>query len=452
VAKYFSNIRLSQTYEDLRKTTKNILEHTPIIGKSMEDAIERIKKHLRMVLPASQLFESLNIPYFGPVDGHDTGSLVQLFTKLSHLDHPAILHVYTKKGKGFTPASDAPGKFHSTGPFVVNGDSVESEPPGAGKSFTQAFGESIVELGEKDKRIIAITSAMTDGTGLAEFRKRFGGRFYDVGIAESAAVDIAAGLASCGLKPLVCIYSTFLQRSFDQIFQEVALQNLPVIFCIDRAGVVGSDGPTHHGLMDTGFIRMMPNMVLVSPSDEVEMKLTLEFAIDHAGPVVIRYPKDLVPEDDHDRSGCLEPFRLGKSVVVRRAEDSSVAIVAYGSMLTEALDAAALLAGEGIEVAVINGRFASPVDEEIISLLSQGKDIITVEDHRVVCGFGSAVLEQAAARGSYESISRIVTMGMPREFIRHDCRKRQLMESGVSADKIAETAMELFKSRVSRKG
>ncbi|MHC4155776.1 MAG: 1-deoxy-D-xylulose-5-phosphate synthase, partial [Planctomycetota bacterium] len=298
VAKYFSKVRLSQTYEDLRKTTTNIVEHMPVIGKTVEEAIERIKKSIRMVLPASQMFESLNIPYFGPVDGHDIGSLIQLFKALSHLHHPAILHIYTKKGKGFVPAEEDGRKYHSTGPFKINGDVA-----GAGtqrKTFTRVFGESLVELAGKDDRVIAITSAMCDGTGLGEFRRRFGDRFHDVGIAESAAVDIAAGLAKAGLKPVVAIYSTFLQRSFDQILQEVALQNLPVVFCIDRAGLVGSDGPTHHGLLDIGFLRMMPNMVLIAPADGVELRGSLEFALGHDGPVAIRYPKDFVPQSKYE--------------------------------------------------------------------------------------------------------------------------------------------------------
>jgi 1-deoxy-D-xylulose-5-phosphate synthase len=444
LAKYFSRIRLSHTYEDLRKTTNNILDHMPVFGKSVEEAIERMKKSIRMVLPASQMFESLNIPYFGPVDGHDIGSLVQLFEALSELNHPAILHVYTKKGKGFRPADQGPSKFHSTGPFKINGDTVESASVPSRRSFTGAFGEYLTELAEKDQKIVAITSAMCDGTGLVEFRKKFAGRFYDVGIAESAAVDIAAGLARDGFKPVVCIYSTFLQRSFDQIFQEVALQNLPVVFCIDRAGVVGWDGPTHHGLMDVGFLRMMPNMVLTAPANDIEMKRALEFALSEGKPVVVRYPKDVVPSDEFVRAACAKPFQLGKSVVVKRAKDSAVAIVSYGSILTEALKAAALLAERRIAVDVVNGRFAAPVDEKIISLLRRRKGIVTVEDHAIACGFGSAVLELAAAKGF--SPKAVQLLGAPRRFIGHNSRDVQLMEAGVNADKIAETVEKMLKA------
>ncbi len=447
VAKYFSRVRLSQTYEDLRKTTSNILEHMPVIGKSVEEAIERIKKSIRMVLPASQMFESLNIPYFGPVDGHNVESLIQLFKALGQLEHPAILHVYTSKGRGFSPADSRPSKFHSTGPFKINGDEVESRVDTAKPSFTSVFGEHLAKLAEKDDRIVAITSAMCDGTGLVDFRERFSDRFYDVGIAESAAVDIAAGLARSGLKPVVCIYSTFLQRSFDQIFQEVALQNLPVVFCLDRAGVVGSDGPTHHGLLDIGFLRMLPNMVLTAPANEVEMKLALEFALGADSPVVIRYPKDLVPPKKFIKAACSEPFKLGKSVTIKKTEDSSIAIVSYGSVLAEALKAEALLAKEGIAVDVINARFAAPIDKKIPALLDMGKGIITIEDHNLACGFGSAVLELAAEKtAGSRKLPAIRVLGAPRMLIGQDSRKAQLMQAGISADKIAEAAREMIPS------
>ena len=446
VAKYFSKIRLSQTYEDLRSTTRNILEHTPIIGKTVEDAIERIKKSIRMVLPASQMFESLHIPYFGPVDGHDIESLVELFRALSDLTHPAILHVYTKKGMGFIPAEQDRPKFHSTGPFEINGDTVEIGEVTNGKSFTRAFGEHLVELASKDEKIVAITSAMCDGTGLVEFRSRFGDRFYDVGIAESVAVDIAAGLAKTGLKPVVCIYSTFLQRAFDQIFQEVALQDLPVVFCVDRAGVVGSDGPTHHGLMDVGYLRMMPNIVLTAPANEVEVKLALEFAVGAEKPVIIRYPKDLVPAPKYVRSACGRPFALGKSVVVKKGKGSAVAIVAYGSVLSEAIGAAGILGREGIAVEVINARFAAPIDESIVAKLLEGNGLVTVEDHRLSCGFGSAVLEEAARKGRIRG--RIAMLGMDKSFVGHDLRRVQLESAGVSAKGIARAAREMVGAQV----
>ncbi len=448
VAKYFSKFRLSHTYEDLRWTTKTILEHVPGIGRSMEDALEKVKKSIRMALPPSQMFESLNVPYFGPVDGHDIESLIQIFKALGQVDHPVLLHVYTKKGKGFNPADKGPAKFHSTGPFKINGDTVESTTAEHPRTFTDAFGRSLTALAEQDDRIVAITSAMCDGTGLVEFRQKFPDRFYDVGIAESAAVDIAAGLARSGMRPVVCIYSTFLQRSFDQIFQEVSLQNVPVIFCVDRAGMVGGDGATHHGLMDIGYLRILPNMVLTAPADAGEMNQALQFALGQARPVVIRYPKDLVPADESLLATTEKPFELGKSVVVQRGRKPSLAIVCYGSILAEGLKAADVLSSEKISTEVISARFAAPLDERLIGLLSTGKSLITVEDHYLSCGFGSAVLEMVASQGC--DLGRIRVLGAPRCFIGHDSRNAQLIHAGINADEIAKTARELMANQSSK--
>jgi 1-deoxy-D-xylulose-5-phosphate synthase len=451
VAKYFSKVRLSHTYEDLRRTTKSILEHLPGIGRSVDEALEKIKKSIRMALLPSQLFESLNIPYFGPVDGHDTESLIRLFKALGQIDHPVLLHVYTKKGRGFHPADDGPSKFHSTGPFKINGDnSVEPAAPNHQQTFTDAFGEALAELAGRDSRIVAITSAMCDGTGLMEFRKRFPERFYDVGIAESAAVDMAAGLAKAGMKPVVCIYSTFLQRSFDQIAQEVALQNLPVIFCVDRAGLVGPDGATHHGLMDVGYLRMLPNMILTAPVDAIEMRQALEFALQQTQPVVVRYPKDFIPSSPLLQAASETPFELGKSVLVRRGRKSALAIVAYGSVLAEALAAAEALNADKIAVDVINARFAAPIDDKLVHLLSKGKKVITVEDHYLSGGFGSALLERTAASGHNCDLIRV--LGAPRGFPGHDSRSAQLMEAGLSADEIAKTAREMLVGRYVQSG
>jgi len=435
LAKYFSRVRLSHTYDDMRKTAHTILEHVPRIGRSMEDAMERFKKHIRMVLPGSQLFESLHIPYFGPVDGHDIESLIKLFQALKSVDHPVLLHVHTKKGKGFSPARSGPSRFHSTGPFVFNGDEVEPVGKPGRPSFTDVFGAQLVSLAEKDARLVAITSAMCEGTGLVSFRKQFPDRFYDVGIAESAAVDIAAGLAHGGLKPVVCVYSTFLQRSVDQIFQEVALQNLPVIFCIDRAGFVGADGPTHHGVMDIGFLRMMPNLVLMAPANELEMKQALAFAVSHPGPVVLRYPRDMVPEIAHVPKVSMQPYALGKSVWVNDKQEADIIVVAYGHTLAEVQCAEARLAEQDIEIGIVNARFAAPIDDDIVSLLHAGKRLVTVEDHRTACGFGSALLERAATQ-SVDKLGYLRILGAPRSFMAHDSRPQQLMKAGTNADEI----------------
>jgi 1-deoxy-D-xylulose-5-phosphate synthase len=411
------------------------------LGKSVEEAIERFTKTVRMsTVSASQLFESLNIPYFGPIDGHDLGTMLDLFGELAKLDHPAILHVYTKKGRGFTPANDDPSKFHSTGPFKINGESASMST--SVRSYTDAFGDALVELAEKDSRIIAITAAMCDGTGLTKFRDRFPQRFFDVGIAEDFGVDVAAGFAKTGVKPFVCIYSTFLQRSFDQIFQEVALQNLPVIFCIDRAGFVGGDGATHHGLLDIGFMRMLPNMVVLAPANESEMKLALEFAVNCSNSVAIRYPRDVI-DSQFDCPACNMPFKLGTSVTVQE-NDSQIVLVSYGAMLSETMKAAKLLETQGIKADVINARFAKPVDPKLISLAQSGKILITIEDHSAACGFGSALLE-AVHSEQKNCKGRIITLGIPDRFIMQDTREHQFQECGISAAKIAEMAAKLAK-------
>ncbi len=439
IAQFLAKVRLSHTYEDLRRRTDRILEYLPVFGKKMEDALKNFKRTVRMAITPNRLFESLNIPYFGPVDGHDTASLIQLFKAVSHLETPAALHVYTKKGRGFSPADDDPTRFHSTGPFEINGEQMEK--PGQGRTFTECFSEAMVGIAKEDKKIVAITAAMSDGTGLAGFRQEFNGRYYDVGIAESAAVDIAAGQAKLGLKPFVCIYSTFLQRSFDQIFQEVALQNLPVVFCIDRAGLVGSDGPTHHGLMDIGFLRMMPNMVLISPANGIELKGALRFALQNTCPVAIRYPKDYV-----DDSVCPEifsrPFVMGKSIVLKQGKNKLV-LATYGSMSIEALKAAHILTSDNIDITVINARFAKPIDEKIISLLSDGFSIITVEDHAASGGFGSAVLEAAASAGL--DTAKITVLGVGDKFVQADKRAEQLKQCGLSAQEIAKTVKKILK-------
>lgn len=452
IAKMFSAVRLSHTYEEIVKTTKNILEHVPLIGKKVENAIERFKKTIRMSLPASQLFESLNLAYFGPVDGHDIQSLVEIFKALKELQHPAVLHVYTKKGKGFTPAKEDPCKFHSTGPFEVNGK-LTVPAKTSGKSYTKAFGDAIVESAQKDERLIAITSAMPDGTGLNNFRQEFPKRYFDVGIAESVAVDIAAGQAKLGLRPFVCVYSTFLQRSFDQIAHEVSLQNLPVTFCIDRAGLVGSDGPTHHGMLDISYTRTLPNMVVIAPSCEKEIKLAIEYSLRHNAPLAIRYPRDIVPIETDDFTPCFVDFETGKSVTVIE-NNSDIVLVSYGATLINAIEAAEVLETENIMVDVINARFAKPIDNKIIDLIKAGKHIITIEEHSKTGGFGSAILETLADTVDNNSnldtkklYGGITVLAGPDAYIERGNRDLQQNEIGISKDKIIETVKKIIEKR-----
>lgn len=440
MAKYLSKIRLSHTYEDMRKTANTILEHVPLIGRKVEGAIEKFKKTLRMAISASQLFESMNIAYFGPVNGHDIEALIDLFKAIKDLDHPAILHIYTKKGKGFTPAEDGPKNYHSTGPFEINGEAVNGLGK-KGRSWTDCFADAMVKAGKKNDKIVAITAAMPDGTGLVKFREKFPDRCFDVGIAESAAVDIAAGMAKEGLRPIVSIYSTFLQRSYDFIFQEVALQNLPVAFAVDRAGFVGSDGATHHGVLDIGYLRGLPNMVLAAPACEAEMEKVVEFATSFGGPVAFRYPKDAVDRIDEYKDRLSAAFEVGEAVWLEDG-DNDIVLVGYGDALKNVIEAAKKLKEQDINVDVVNARFAKPIDEKIVSLVLAGKNIITVEDHNLATGFGSAVLEAVNEKTAGGEIAgKVMCLGRNDEFVRHAARDKQLDWAGINVDGIVEAAI-----------
>ena len=434
-AKYLTRLRVSRSYEDLQRRTRLMVRNLPYFGTSIQDALDRIKGGIKSTLQSRQIFEQLGIPYFGPVDGHDIGSLTQLLAGFKDIDHPVLLHVQTEKGRGFEPAHQDPCTFHSPKPFKVNGQTA-SFPRSTGKSFTSAFASSLAELMKNDHRIVALTAAMPDGTGLAQLRTDFPDRIIDVGIAESAAVDIAAGLAKTGMRPVVAIYSTFMQRAFDQVFQEVALQNLPVIFCLDRAGLVGSDGAVHHGFCDIALLRTLPNMILMAPTDQSELAGALSLALGSNCPCVLRYPRDTVPATEavtiEQKS---QPFQLGRAAILRQGGDA--AVIAYGSSTYQAALAAETLAQRGIEVAVHNARFAKPLDEALLrSLLAIENEypIVIVEDHALVGGFGSAILEFAQSAGL--DTRRIVRIGLPDRFIAHNSRAAQLAEVGLDTQGI----------------
>lgn len=439
-AKYLSKIRLSHTYEDMVKTANNLLEHIPLIGKSVEGAIERFKKTIRMAISASQLFESMNIAYFGPVDGHDIPTLIELFKAVKDLDHPAILHIYTKKGKGFTPADSNPKKFHSTGPFEINGEAVN----GIAKKhpvFTDIFADALLEAGKKDEKVVAITAAMPDGTGVVKFREQFPSRCFDIGIAESVAVDIAGGMAKEGLKPIVCVYSTFMQRAYDQIFQEACLQNLPMVFCLDRAGFVGNDGPTHHGTFDISYLRNLPNLVLVAPGSETEVHSVLDFGLNCEKPIAIRYPKDSIWLDIDSPAAMKKDFQMGKGVYLKD-KDNDIVIIAYGSMIKQAWDACKTLEEDGIEADVFNARFAKPLDKHIVELAKAGKKIITVEDNCLAGGFGSAVLEECNLADV--ATNNIKCLAAPDEFIEVASRSVQLEMAKIDTNSIVKTVKNII--------
>ncbi len=439
VAEYLARFRASNFYEDVKSRTKKVLPKLPLLGKPVFEMIAHLKEGIKATFSPGQVFEALGLQYVGPIDGHDIRHLVEMLEMLKRAHHPVLLHVHTVKGNGCDWATAEPGKYHSPKPFVVEDGKVTIKK-GAGKSWTTAFVEALLSIAESDKRIYAMTAGMLDGTGLNKFQEKFPDCCRDIGIAESCTVDMAAGMAKAGLRPVAAIYSTFLQRAFDQVFQEVVLQGLPVMFCLDRAGLVGGDGPVHHGFLDITYLRGFPGMVLMAPMDEPELLAAIKFGLTLNQPCTLRYPRDTVPAPMAD---C-PPFALGRSRRLREGDDATV--LCYGVTVTAALAAAEMLAEGGIEIAVVNARFAKPIDREMVeTAFAAGGPIVTVEDHSVSGGFGSAVLETAQEMGL--TADRIVRLGMPSDrFIAHGSRAGQLAECGIDATGIAATVQRLIES------
>lgn len=435
LAEAFERLRMNAKYSDLKHSTENLLKHVPL-GDGISEAIRHIKDGLRTTLHGPKLFETLGFTYYGPVDGHDMPSLIKALEYVATLDKPTVLHVHTVKGRGCEYAVEDPCLFHSPSAHAIeDGQAVFTKSKQT--SWTEAFAESLTQHARDDDRIVAITAAMPDGTGLATFRETFPERTVDVGIGESHAVAAAAGMAKAGLKPVVAIYSTFMQRAFDQAFHECALQSLPVIFCMDRAGLVGSDGAVHHGFGDIAFLRLLPGMTVLAPADRAELDAAMTFALALDTPVAIRYPRDLVPEPLHAPGETCPPFQVGKSRTLREGADGT--LLAYGSTVAPAMQAAQILAEDGLHFAVVNGRFAKPLDaKEITQRIASGKPVIVLEDHSLVGGFGSAVLELAADRQL--DASRVHRVGIPDRFIEHASRAAQLKTAGLDVDSIAATA------------
>lgn len=432
LARLLDRIRLTRTYSDIKHSAKQLITGLPL-GEEITQRLERFKEGLRAAVHGQQLFEALGFRYFGPVDGHDIDSLLEILEHLANLTEPVILHVHTQKGHGCEFASKHPSKFHSVSGSQRQANIVESSLPGK-LSWTEAFSRAILQRARNDERIITITAAMADGTGLAAVRDALPEQYLDVGMNESHAVAMAAGLAKAGLKPIVAIYSTFLQRAFDQIFHEVSLQELGVLFCLDRAGLVGSDGPTHHGLFDLAYLRILPGLVVMAPADEAELSSAIDFALSSGKPAAIRYPRDEIPSNLPAQTKA--PFLEGQPVLLREGNDGT--ILALGAMVENALSAAEMLSkDDGIEISVFSARFVKPMHEETIcEIISGGKPVITVEDHALIGGFGSAVLE-TAAKHSLDT-SNVTLLGVPDRFIAHATREEQLAEVGTDPEGIAK--------------
>lgn len=435
LAAYLAKFRASNVYEEVKEKLTRYLGRLPVVGKPMVGALDHLRQAIKATVSPHQIFEQMGFIYAGPFDGHDLPCLINLLSYLKDVQHPILLHIHTDKGKGCDFASAEPGRFHSPTPFTIDDDKV-TILKGRGKGWTAAFADALIEVARTDDKVHALTAAMPDGTGLDKFAKAHPDRCWDIGIAESCVVDVAAGMCKAGLRPVVAIYSTFLQRAFDQIFQEVVFQGLPVVFCLDRAGLVGGDGAVHHGFLDIAFLRSFPHMVLLAPADEAELLAALKFAVALDRPTAIRYPRDDVPEP----LGPCPPFELGRSRTVREGGDAIV--IGYGATVSHALDASELLAADNISIRVINARFAKPIDEQmLVESLTAGIPVITVEDHSLAGGFGSAVLEAAQTLGL--PTERIVRLGLPAEqFVSHGTRTGQLAECGIDAAGIAATVLE----------
>jgi 1-deoxy-D-xylulose-5-phosphate synthase len=442
VAYYLDKARMAPEYNALNKRVRKLLPQIPLVGAQADQWLQQFKDAVKASVHGGMLFEELGFTYIGPIDGHDLKSMRNYLERVKGLEGPVLLHVLTDKGRGFEPAVQDPVKYHAPAPFH-RGDDGEGIIPlttSSTKAYTDAVSSAIFDALGRYKNAAVITAAMCEGNKLQKVRETYPDQFFDVGICESHAVAFAAGMAKVGARPIVDIYSTFLQRSYDQIFQEVSLQNLPVAFCIDRAGVVGADGPTHHGTYDIAYMRIFPNMVVMAPGDEKDIAPMLDFALTHDGPVSLRYPRSGLETIQRDP----QPIELGQSEVLEWETDGM--LIACGAISGTCLRVAERLRVEhGLRVGVINARFIKPLDTAtILKAIEECSFVLTVEEGCLPGGFGSAVLEAANDAGL--PTSHVRRVGLPDRFILHAERDEQLAEVGLDVDGITEKAVELARS------
>ncbi|HUV04634.1 MAG TPA: 1-deoxy-D-xylulose-5-phosphate synthase [Armatimonadota bacterium] len=443
MATHLSKLRMLPLYRKVETKAKTVIENLPMGGKTLSRTAEGILHGVTHLMAARTgiIFEEMGFTYLGPIDGHDIDLLIEVFSNVGQIEGPIVVHVLTTKGKGYEHAENNSRIFHGVAPFQV--ENGKAEKASGSTTYTELFAETLVELAEKDERIVAITAAMPDGTGLCKFAERFPTRFFDVGIAEQHAVTFAAGLAAAGLRPVVAAYSTFLQRAYDQIVHDVCLQKLPVVFAIDRAGLVGEDGPTHHGAFDLSYLRHIPNMVIAAPADGVELREILRLAFQHQGPFAIRYPRGRVPEPPiHAAVESLKPtLAVGMAEVLADGDD--VCIIAVGAAVNLSLEALEILRRSNVSAALVNARFVKPLDSEvIISFARRCKRLVLVEENARQGGFGSAVLELLANAGI--SDVKVKQVGLPDEFVGHGDRSILHELHGLDPDYIARVAAGLI--------
>src|SRR5687767_9732860 len=411
---YLNSIIKGQRYNQAKDLAKGVMDRIPLIGGKLHEVasdMEQILKH--MVVPGT-LFEELGFKYLGPFDGHDLEHLVDLFEEHKDYDGPLLIHVITKKGKGYVPAENKPIWSHGVTPFDIPSGEVKKSDKPAPPSYTAVFADTLTKLAHKDPKIVAITAAMPEGTGLDKFGKAHPERMFDVGIAEEHAVTFSGGMATQGMKPIAAIYSTFLQRAFDQVFHDVTIMDLPVVFALDRGGIAGADGPTHHGIYDMAYLRIFPNMICMAPKDENELQHMLKTAFETGHPTSLRYPRGNGVGVAMD--SALKSLPVGKGEVMR--EGATATIFAIGNEVWPSMQAAEMLAKEGINIAVVNARFIKPLDEELIRrFCTPGAHVLTVEEGSLAGGFGSAVMEKAQELG-LEGV-KFHRIGIPDEYVHH---------------------------------
>ncbi len=436
MSSYLNRVMTGHTVTKFKTEVKNFLKSIPSIGEQMVKFTKQVEESLKALVVPGALFEELGFTYVGPLEGHRLDNLIRNLKNVRKLRGPVLVHVITKKGMGYKFAEDDPAKFHGIAPFKIE----TGEPLAKDRTplpYTKIFGRTIIKLARDNPRIVAVTAAMREGTGLDEFAWEYSGRFFDVGMAEQHGVTFAAGLSTEGLIPVVAIYSTFMQRAYDQIIHDVCLQNLPVVFALDRGGFVGSDGPTHHGLFDYSYLRSIPNIIVMAPKDENELQHMLKTAVECGGPVSIRYPRGRgvgVPIDDIPVS-----LDIGKGEIVHDAKSADLAIIAIGSTVYPAIAAALKLKDEGISVQVLNARFVKPLDDKLLCDTAMStKRIITVEENVLMGGFGSAVLELFEEKGIHDVI--VKRLGIKDEFVEHASQTELRRMHGIDEEGIMEAA------------
>lgn len=443
LAQYLDKARVAPFYNGLKRDVSWLLNKVPLVGESAEKMIGQFKDAVKGFLHGGMLFEELGFRYIGPVDGHDLKSLRRYLELVKDIRGPILLHVFTEKGHGFKPASEDPVTFHTPSPFCRNEEvGIVFNKKGGAPAYTDIASDAIYKSMQRDKRVCVLTAAMCEGNKLGKIREDFPDRFFDTGICEGHAVAFAGGMAKTGARPIVDIYSTFLQRSFDHIFQEVSLQNLPVTFLMDRAGLCGPDGPTHHGAFDNSYMRVFPNITMLAPGDERDVAPMLDFCLKHDGPTSIRYPKTNAEIIERPTT----PIELGKSEVIRWGEDGT--FVAFGALLPNCIAAADRLAKDGLEIGVINARFLRPLDTEVIfKAIRETGFVLTVEENSLNGGFGSAVLE--AANDAGVSTDNIRRLGIPDRYIEHGERHELLADLGLDVAGLMAAAHHMVHRKVS---